>query len=295
MKKDKTNLAVIAAVTVYTVWGFSFLASAIAQEVTTPFVLLAYRFDIAAVLMVLPMLFGKKKLSLAGKNIKGLLLLGLMEPCLYFIGEQYGLRFTNSAFSGIIIAMIPIVTLLLSAVMLKERPTRAQWLFSLLSIAGILVITLAEEQGGEVRALGVICLVAAVFTGALCTVLSRKISDDFSTYERSVVMQLMGAVFFTILAVAENHADPAALIEPLRDPDAVLALLYLAVFSSVIGYTLFNFSVANAPLTRVAVLVNLTTVISVIAGVAILGDSLTVVSAVAMAAVLIGIWGVQKY
>lgn len=294
MTKNKTRLAIAAAVAVYTIWGFSFLASAVAQKVTTPFVLLAYRFDIATLLLAVPLLLGKEKLSLSGKKAGMLLLLGLIEPCLYFIGEQYGVRYTNSAFSGILIAMIPIVTLLLSAVVLRERPSRAQWLFSLLSIAGIIVITLSEEKGGTVSLLGVICLVGAVITGSACTVLSRKISDVFSTYERSMVMQLMGAVFFTALAVLENRADPSALIEPLRHPDAVLAILYLAVFASVIGYTLFNFSVANAPIARVVVLVNLTTVISVIAGVVILGDSLTLVSAVAMAAVLIGIWGVQK-
>lgn len=295
MTKDKTRLAVMAAVAVYTLWGFSFMASAVAQRVTTPFVLLAYRFDVASLLLAIPAFLGKEKVRLAGKNIKGLLLLGFVEPCLYFIGEQYGVRYTNSAFSGILIAMIPIVTLLLSALMLKERPSRAQWLFSLLSIAGIVVITLSEEKGGTVRALGVVCLAAAVITGALCTVLSRKISDDFSVYERTLVMQLMGAVFFTGLAVAENFNDPAALIEPLAHGDAVLALLFLAVFASVVGYTLFNYAVANAPVARVVVLVNLTTVISVIAGVVILGDRITVVSAVAMAAVIVGIWGVQKY
>ena len=60
--------------------------------------------------------------------------LGTMEPCIYFIGEQYGLKYSNSAFSGIMIAVVPIVTLIFAAIFLKERPSRAQWLFSALSI-----------------------------------------------------------------------------------------------------------------------------------------------------------------
>ena len=295
MTKNRSRLAIVAAAAVYIFWGFTFLASAVAQGISTPFVLLAYRFDSAALLMAIPLLIGKQKISLRGKNIKALLMLGLMEPCLYFIGEQYGVRYTNSAFSGVIIAVIPIVTLMLSAIVLNDRPSPAQWLFSLLSIAGVVVITLSEGGEGAVRPLGVLCLIGAVLTGSACTVISRRTSDNFSVYERTLVMQLMGAVFFTALALMENAGNPSALIEPLAHKDFVLAVLYLSVFASVLGYTLFNYAIAYAPVARVVILVNLTTVISVIAGVIILGDHFSPVSAVAMLAVLVGIWGVQKF
>lgn len=295
MMRSRSKLAIAAAAAVYVFWGFTFLASAVAQKWGTPFVLLAYRFDLASLLMAVPLLIGKEKINLRGKNIKGLLLLGLMEPCLYFIGEQYGVRYTNSAFSGVIIAVIPIVTLILSAVVLKDRPSLAQWLFSLLSIAGVIIITLSEEGDGAVSLLGVICLIGAVITGSACTVISRRTSDSFSVYERTLVMQLMGAVFFTVLAVMENIENPAALIAPLAHRDFILAVLYLSVFASVLGYTLFNYAIAYAPVAKVVILVNLTTVISVIAGVLILGDHFSLISAAAMLAVLFGIWGVQRY
>lgn len=294
MIKNKAKLAIPAALGVYTLWGFSFMASKVAQESVTPFVLLAYRFDIATLLLAIPVILGRQKVKLRGKNIKPLLLLGLMEPCIYFIGEQYGIRYTNSAFSGVMIAVIPIVTLLLTAVFLKEKPTRAQWLFSFLSIAGIIVITLAENSGGSISALGFFCLVIAVFTGSAYGVISRGISDEFSVFERTFVMQIMAAIFYTALAVAENTHNLGAIVRPLGNIDFVLAALYLAIGASVLGYTLFNFAVANAPMPKVIVLCNLTTIISVLAGVFFLGDPFSVTSAIAMIAVLVGIWGVQK-
>ena len=295
MTKNRSRLALIAAVTVYILWGFTFLASAVGQKYATPFVLLAYRFDTAALLMALPLMLGREKLSLRGKNLKTLLLLGLMEPCLYFIGEQYGVRYTNSAFSGVIIAVIPIITLILSALILKERPSIGQWLFSLLSIAGIVAITLSEQGEGEVSIKGVAFLIGAVAAGSAFTVLSRRTSDDYTVYERTFIMQVMGAVFFTLLALIENRGDPAAILAPAAHSDFVLAVLFLSVFASVIGYTLINYAIAYAPVAKVVILVNLTTVISVIAGVVFLGDPFSAVSAVSMLAVLIGIWGVQKF
>lgn len=294
MTKNKAKLAIPAALGVYTLWGFSFMASKVAQESVTPFVLLAYRFDIATLLLAIPVILGRQKVKLRGKNIKPLLLLGLMEPCIYFIGEQYGIRYTNSAFSGVMIAVIPIVTLFLTAVFLKEKPTRAQWLFSFLSIAGIIVITLAENSGGSISVLGFFCLVIAVFTGSAYGVISRGISDGFSVFERTFVMQIMAAIFYTTLAVAENAHDLGAIVRPLGNIDFVLAALYLAIGASVLGYTLFNFAVSNAPMPKVIVLCNLTTIISVLAGVFFLGDPFSVTSAIAMVAVLVGIWGVQK-
>ena len=296
MKSTKTfTKAILAAVGVYTLWGFSFMASKVGQEHVKPFVLLAYRFDIAILLLSIPVLLGRQKIKLRGKKIVPLLLLGFMEPCIYFIGEQYGIRLTNSAFSGVMIAVIPIVTLIMAAVFLKDRPTTPQWIFSLLSIAGIIVITLAENGGGELSAIGVLCLVLAVVAGSAYSVISRGISDEFSVYERTYIMQIMGAVFYTTLALIEQGGDVAAIIAPAANLDFVLAALYLSIGASVLGYTLFNYAVSNAPMANVMSLCNLTTVISVIAGIVILGEPFSIVSIIAMLAVLVGIWGVQKY
>lgn len=295
MTETNYTKGILAGIGVYTLWGFSFLASRIAQDYVTPFVLLAYRFDIAVLVLSVPLLLKKRAVKLRGKNIKPLLLLGLAEPCIYFIGEQYGLRYSNSSFSGIMIAVIPIVTLIMAAVFLRERPSRAQWLFSLLSIAGVIVVTLAEKGEGNVTPAGVIFLTVAVICGSACTVLSRRASDEFSVFERSYFMQLMGAVFFTLLALFEQRGDMGAVFAPLAQTDFVLAILYIALGASVAGYALFNYAVAHAPMANVSSLCNLTTVLSVLAGVIILGEPFSLLSAIALLAVLVGIWGVQKF
>lgn len=296
MTRSKNHVkAMLAAVGVYTLWGFSFLASKVGQEAATPFVLIAYRFDIAVLVLSIPIILGKVKIRLRGKNIKPLLLLGAMEPCIYFIGEQYGLRFTNSAFSGLMIAVIPIVTLIMAAAFLKDRPSRAQWLFSLLSIAGIALITLVENSGGQVQLIGVIFLIAAVISGSAYGVISRGISDEFTVFERTYFMQLMGGVFYTVLALIEQRGYLGALTAPFSNGGFVISLLYLALGASVLGYSLFNYAVSNAPMANVVSLCNLTTVISVAAGVVLLDEPFSPVSAIAMLAVLVGIWGVQKF
>ena len=245
MKDKSYSKAIAAAIVTQIFWGLSFLASSIGQESASPFVLMSYRFDIALLALTVPVLLGKQKLDLRGKSIKPLLLLGSMEPCIYFIGEQYGLKYSSSAFSGIMIAVIPIVTIIFAAVFLKERPCKKQWLFSALSIAGIIVITLAENSGGSITFKGFALLCLAVVTGSAFSVISCGVSGRFSVFERTYFMQAMGAVFFTTLALIENGGSAAALIAPAANPRFILAALFLALGASVAGYSLFNYAVSH--------------------------------------------------
>ena len=108
-----------------------------------------------------------------------------MEPCIYFVGEQYGLKYSSSAFSGIMIAVIPIVTIIFAAIFLKERPSKKQWLFSALSIAGIIVITLfAENSGGSITFKGFALLCLAVVTGSAFSVISPAVYPGDSRFSR---------------------------------------------------------------------------------------------------------------
>lgn len=295
MRDKSYSKAIAAAIVTQVFWGLSFLASSIGQETASPFVLMSYRFNIALIALTVPVLLGRQKLRLRGKSIKPLLLLGSMEPCLYFIGEQYGLKYSSSAFSGIMIAVIPIVTIIFAAVFLKERPSKKQWLFSALSILGIIVITLVENSGGSITFKGFALLCLAVVTGSAYSIISCGVSGRFSVFERTYFMQIMGAVFFTTLALIENGGSVAAVLAPATNLRFLLAVLFLALGASVAGYSMFNYAVSHAPMANVIVFMNLATVVSVAAGIIVLHERLAPVSLVAMVVVLIGIWGVQKY
>ena len=91
----RSTLATLAGLLGYSIFGFSFLFSKLALELTTPFVLLSVRFLTAFLVMNLLVLTGKMKLSLRGKPVRMLLLLGLVQPVVYFICENYGIALTS--------------------------------------------------------------------------------------------------------------------------------------------------------------------------------------------------------
>ncbi len=297
MNLSRHTKAILAAIGVYFIWGFTLLASTFAQRVSTPMVYLMYRFDLASLMMLLPAVFGKRKIDLNLRRLFPLLLMGICEPSIYFIGEQYGLKYTNSSFTGIFIAIIPLLTTVLAAVFFRERPTVLQWIFCLVSIGGVIAISVfTSDAGGNITLRGIIWLLVAVFSATAYTTLNKKAAqDNIGVYERTTISMLVGAIFFTAGAILENLGSPEKLVAPLKDLPFDLAVIYVALFASVIGYTLFNYAVANAPVANVVTLNSLVTVLSVAAGVLFLGEPFSLKAGIAMAVVIIGIWGVQRF
>ncbi len=109
--KTRTK-ALIAVILGNSIFGFSFLFSKIALEITIPSVMLAVRFTVAFLALNLVVIFGKftnkLQFSLKGKPLKDVLLLALFQPGIYFVTESYGIKLTSSAFAGTIIAVISI-------------------------------------------------------------------------------------------------------------------------------------------------------------------------------------------
>ena len=244
----------------YFIWGFTFLASRIAQDYGTPFVLLFWRFALAFLLLNLLRLTGRFPVRFRSRKLWPVLLAGLFEPVLYFPCEQYGLKLTSTSFSGVMVALIPLCSLVYGAVFLHEKATRRQIVFSVLSVAGVIVLAVYATGIGAGSFLGFLILLGTVFAGAGYIVACRACSVSFTAFERTYITCGMGAAAFGVLS-------------------------YLAL----------NRALEVLPVARTAALINFSTVVSVLAGVLILREPFGWVSAAASAAILVGIWGVQRF
>ncbi len=285
----------IAASLAYVIFGLSYLFSKVALGIVEPILLLAIRFTVTFLILNLLVLTRVLKLNLRGKKLGGPILLGILQPVLYFILENYGLKYTTTSFTGMLSALAPIFTTVVAALILKEIPNRKQWLCICISISGVLMVSL-KTGGGENTILGCVILVAAYFSGAFFSILSRKLSKEFSAFELTYIMFTVGFVFFGALAFAQNGEKTLPLaMDALSRGEFVIAVLYLGGLSSVGAYMLSNYSLAKLPVARSSIFQNLSTVVSVLAGVVIMGDPFGWVSLIAFALILVGVWGVNLF
>lgn len=294
MKNNNTSKAMAAAFFANVIFGFSFIFSKMGLSAASPSVLLAYRFVTALVVMTLLIITKTVKFNIKGKNILPLFLIGLFQPVVYFICESYGLMYTTATFSAVMIALVPIASLIFGAVFLGEIPSIKQILFSILSIVGVIVMALQESSEGTVKIIGVLLLIGAIISAVGFNVTSRKYSSEFSAFERTYFMFLIGGVFFWGMAIFENMGHFERFIQPLSSPQFIISVLYLSILSSICAFLMMNYSTTHLPVARTTSFSNIITVVSVFAGILILHEGTDIISIISSITIIIGVWGVNK-
>lgn len=284
--------ATLAALTGYSIFGFSFLFSKVALEHAEPFTLLSIRFLLAFLVLNLLLFTGKLRISLRGKPVGKLLLLGLIQPVAYFICESYGIAMTSTSFSGVMIGAAPVVGLVFDAVFLKERYTALQAACTAASVVGVALTTTGGM--GTFSLAGFLFLVGAMVSTAVFAVFSRSIAGEFSAVERTYVMFALGSAVFTAIALFRNRGNLSALTAPLALPSFWVSVLYLAVASSVCAFLLINYALTSLSAGRTMIFSNFTTVISILAGIFIMGDDFSPVQLLGMAVITLSVFGVSK-
>ena len=285
-------LATLAALGAQVIFGFSFMFTKIALGYASPLTVIADRYIMAFLGMTVVMLASGKRLKM-GKNIWKLVLMSVFQPLLYFIFESYGIKLTTSAFSSIMISMIPVVSMVLGIFILKEVPSPMQYVFTAISVGGVVITALAGSRDGTVTPLGIILLVGAVLSSVLYNISSRKISAEFSALERTYAMTLIGTVSFLAIAIIENIKNPIEVIKPFLSAEFTLSVFYLGIISSVVAFLFLNYANTHLPVAKTTVFSNLTTVVSVFAGAVFLDEKISFVVIIAIIIIVVGVLGVQ--
>jgi drug/metabolite transporter (DMT)-like permease len=298
MSNKHNALPILSGIGAASIFGLSFLFSKMALNTAGIFELLSFRFLTAFLIMSALIALKVIKVNYKGKNIKGLLLLGLMEPIVYFIFETYGIKFSSSSIAGLMIALIPIGVVILSAYFLKEKPSAIQMIFILMSVFGVMLIGFMGGSGsGTGNLFGILLLLGAVMSAAFFTIISRKLSGDFTPMELTYSMMLLGAVFFNGISIF-NHIVNKNLgnyFSPLKNSSFLISIGYLGILSSIVAYFLINFTLSKLEASKSAVVSNLATIVSIIGGVVILKEPFYYYHIIGSILIIVGVWGTNNY
>jgi len=298
MSKKQSALPILAGMTSSSIFGLSFMFSTIALKIVDTFTLLSFRFLLAFFIMTLLILFKVIKVDYKGKNFKSLLILGLMQPIIYFIFETYGLKNSSSSIAGVLIALIPIMVAISSSYFLKEKPSLLQWIFIVISVVGVIfIIVMGGNDSGTVTLVGILCLFMAVLSATAFNLLSRRLSTEFKPLEITYFMMGLGAVTFTVISVIQHivEGNLSAFFTPLGNKDFIISLIYLGILSSIIAFLFINYSLSKMEASKSAIFANLSTIVSIIAGVVFLKESFEIFHLIGSTLILIGVWGTNYF
>jgi drug/metabolite transporter (DMT)-like permease len=203
-----------------------------------------------------------------------------------------GLTFVSGAVGGVIIGSLPVLTALLSALLIQDVPLRMVWAGSLLSFFGVGVVSVAGfSAAGEQPLLGGTLVFLGVASWALYTIGSRAIMErvpaltvNWTTLLAATVLQI--PLLWTDQKMLRTGFGSVGLSD-------WLALAYLVVFATAIAQQAWLFGVKNIGPSRASVLGNLTPVAAVTLSALILNEAVGVVEIVGIVLILCGVWVVH--
>ncbi|MBX4919364.1 DMT family transporter [Rhizobium bangladeshense] len=184
-----------------------------------------------------------------------------------------GLEHADATTAGIIIALIPIITMILARFILAEPMGRWQVIGSIVAFLGIVVIIVKGSPTALLRLdlnPGELWIVAGAFCFSLYTVLLRRAKFDLNRL--ALLVLLLGAAALTAL--------PFYLFELVSDERSTLnasgliALGYVAIPGGAVMYYLFNRSIEALGAARAGVLLYIQTVFIAVLAYLFLGEQL---------------------
>jgi len=299
MKDKQGNAAAyIAAIANAAIIGFSFLFVKLTVTEAHPLDVLAHRFTIGFAAVPVPFLFRWARLRIAWRDIWRMVPLGLLSPALFFAFQTYGLIRSTSSEAGIILATVPIFTLLLASYFLKERTSLIQKLSLMLSVAGVVLIFVMKGGSGlhSANLAGTFLLLLSAFSMAGYSVLARTLTRKYAPLELALVTMGMGFIVFLAASLIRHAAEGSisTFFQPLAHPTYLSALLYLGVLSSVVTTWLAGYALSRLETSKVSVFSNFSTLISILAGALILQEKITIYHALGTVMIIAGVFGTNR-
>jgi drug/metabolite transporter (DMT)-like permease len=204
------------------------------------------------------------------------------------------LRSTTAANALLMLSLIPIVTLLGSALLWRERPSKGQIGGSVISVVGAAVLITRGDVSG--------ILAHGLNAGDLWMLLGVVIWSAYTLLLRRCPKDLPPLVLLTASAAAALMlmAPPLLLLTPtplavFASPTVLLSIGYIAVFASVVGFQLWLRGVAGLGPVRAGQFLHLMPVFGAVLAFVILGEVPTPVQIAGAVLVLSGLALFERY
>lgn len=283
--KKVTILPQLGLVLATIIWGFSFVVVKDALDVVPPFFLTAFRFSLAAIVMVLVF---HKKLKLINKDY---LISGVLLGLFIYVGtilQTVALKYTDAGVCAFLTAADVIWSTFLAWMIFRKRPGKKSLVAVGFAIVGIGLLSLS---GGTSFGLGLGEMLAL-----LCGVgyaMQMVLADRFTKIQDPVLLSVLQMIFATVFSwivtpvfegklasiIFEGNTTSEILGQSI--PAAMfsnsqfwIAILYTGVLSTAVAFLLKCMAQKHLSVTTTAILVSTESVFGTIFSVLILHEAL---------------------
>ncbi|WP_248962993.1 EamA family transporter [Sphaerisporangium perillae] len=271
MGQNTRDIKVWAALAaVYVVWGSTYLGIRLTIDTIPPMLSGGLRFIAAALILgtVLAIRNGPATLRMTGREFCGAGLVGLLLLTggngMVAIAEQH----ISSGLAALLVASVPL-WLVVFRVLARDRP-------HLLSLTGVLigfcgVAGLSLTGGGSSSPLSIVIILIGSLSWSAGSFLSGRLPMPKDPFVASTVEMAVGGAGLLVAGTAFGERMHLGTVST----SSWLALAYLVLVGSLVGFTSYIWLLGNAPISLVSTYAYVNPVVAVLLGVLVLDERVT--------------------
>lgn len=270
------------------VWAFAFPFIKIGLEGLSFINLTVMRLFVVCLVFITILLFHSRKFSkLHKRDIPSIFILGFFGVTVYHLGLNYGEQYVSAGAASLIIATIPIFIVILAAAFLNEKITIKKLLGIVISLCGVVVISVwgREDVSIEVEyVFGAFAVLLAAIMGAFYTVTGKGLLRRYSALSLTAYAMLLGSLgLIPFLNMSLFEEISAVSLE------GWFAVIFLGLFSTVIGYVLWYTALEIKTASEVSVYLYCVPILSTLFSYFLFDDKITLLFIFGGALVILGV------
>jgi drug/metabolite transporter (DMT)-like permease len=268
-------------------WGLSFIWSSRLLNYYQPVTIIFIRLILSSLLLfTFIQLLGMRQ-KIARSDIKLIFLSALFNPFLYFLGENYGLKFSTPTIAAVIIATIPVFSPLIGFVSFREKLSPLNFIGIAVSFIGVVLILVNNdfELTADIR--GVLFLFCAVLSALFYSVTLKKLTARYSAVNLIAYQNFIGIfLFLPFFLIFEAKSITTIPI----NREIITSFLLLAVLASSVSFVCFAHSVKLIGMSKSNIFSNLIPVFTAFFSFLLLDEGFTLRKIIGIAVVIGGVY-----
>jgi len=270
------------------IWGGSFVVVKEVLPFISPINLAFLRFFISSSIMLILLFLSKKSRAIAPKDIGWVSLLGLTGVTLLYLLQYTGIYYTNASSASILINTNVIFIALLASLFLREKIGMKRAFGIFIAFIGVIFVTSINPISDGNFIIGGILVILSGLCWAVYSIIGKYLMRRYDDFTLNTYAFALGTLFFL------PFLDYKQMETLTISPNLWFALFYLSILSTVLGYTVWYYSLSKMDASKTAVFLNLIPLSAMLFSVVFLNEMLTPQFLIGALLILFGVYITQK-
>lgn len=278
----------LGALLCVSMWGVSFVSTKVLLNAQMqPVEIYIYRFALAYLIILA---LKHKRWFANNWRDEGLLCLcGILAGSIYFLAENFALRYTLVSNVSLLTSLSPLITTLLVGALYKsDRPGSGMIAGSMVAFFGVACVIFNSSFNLEINPLGDLLALAAAFSWSLYSLILKRLNANYDVWfitRKTFFYGVLTALPF--ITVEPPKYNP---LEICQNWSLLGNILFLGLGASLVAYVLWSETVKKVGAIKANNYMYLQPVVTLIVSVLALGEAISFVGIMGCVLILLGLW-----